>query len=42
VRPIDGGYIITHERGVVVTDMDGKEKQSIPLPRPFGVFHLEM
>lgn len=42
VRPIDGGYIITHEKGVVVTDMDGKEKQSVLLPRPFGVFHLEM
>jgi hypothetical protein len=42
VRPIEGGYLITHERGVVVTDMDGKEKKSIPLPRPFGVFHLEM
>jgi len=42
IRQIEGGYIITHEKGVVVTDMSGKEKQSIPLPRPFGVFHLEM
>lgn len=42
VRPVDGGYLITHEKGVVVTDMDGKERQSIGLPRPFGCFHLEM
>jgi hypothetical protein len=42
IRQIEDGYIITHEKGVVVTDMDGKEKKSIPLPRPFGVFHLEM
>jgi hypothetical protein len=42
VKQIGGGYIITHESGVSVTDMDGKEKEFIKLPRPFGVFHLEM
>lgn len=42
VRQIPDGYILTHEKGVVVTDMDGKEKESFPLPRPFGIFHLEM
>lgn len=42
VKQIEGGYIITYESGAVITDMDGKEKQFIPLPRPFGVFHLEL
>lgn len=42
VKQIEGGYIITHESGVSVTDMEGKEKEFIKLPRPFGVFHLEM
>ena len=41
VREFEGGFIFTHEGGVVITDADWKPKEEIPLPAPYGFAFIE-
>lgn len=41
IAPFEDGFIFTHEGGVVVTDIDWKPKEEIPLPAPYGFAFIE-
>jgi len=41
VRPFEGGYIFTHEKGLVVTDSEWIPKEEVSLPAPYGFAFVE-